>query len=69
MSAVVILAIRGYQLAVSPYLPAVCRYEPSCSQYAADAVRQYGVIKGGWLGLRRLARCRPYGGRGYDPVL
>lgn len=69
MSAVVILAIRCYQQAVSPYLPAVCRYEPSCSQYAADAVQQYGVIKGGWLGLRRLARCRPYGGRGYDPVL
>ena len=68
MSAVVILAIRGYQLAVSPYLPAVCRYEPSCSQYAADAIQHYGVIKGGWLGLRRLARCRPYGGRGYDPV-
>ena len=69
MSAVVIFAIRCYQQAVSPYLPAVCRYEPSCSQYAADAVRQYGVIKGGWLGLRRLARCRPYGGSGYDPVL
>ena len=69
MSAAVILAIRCYQLAVSPYLPAVCRYEPSCSQYAADAVRQYGVLKGCWLGLRRLARCRPYGGRGYDPVL
>lgn len=69
MSAIVILAIRGYQLAVSPYLPAVCRYEPSCSQYAADAIRHYGVIKGGWLALRRLARCRPYGGRGYDPVL
>ena len=69
MSAAVILAIRCYQLAVSPYLPAVCRYEPSCSQYAADAVRHYGVIKGCWLALRRLARCRPYGGRGYDPVL
>lgn len=69
MSAAVILAIRCYQLAVSPYLPAVCRYEPSCSQYAADAIRQYGVIKGCWLALRRLARCRPYGGRGYDPVL
>ena len=69
MSAVVILAIRGYQLAVSPYLPAVCRYEPSCSQYAADAILRYGVIKGCWLAVRRLARCRPYGGRGYDPVL
>ena len=69
MSAVVILAIRGYQLAVSPYLPAVCRYQPSCSQYAADAIQRYGVIKGCWLALRRLARCRPYGGRGYDPVL
>ena len=69
MSAAVILAIRCYQLAVSPYLPAVCRYEPSCSQYAADAIRHYGVIKGCWLALRRLARCRPYGGRGYDPVL
>ena len=69
MSAALILAIRCYQLAVSPYLPAACRYHPTCSQYAADAVRQYGAIKGCWLALRRLARCRPYGGRGYDPVL
>lgn len=62
-------AIRVYQLALSPYWPAVCRYQPSCSQYAADAIRHYGVIRGCWLGFRRILRCRPRGGQGYDPVV
>jgi putative membrane protein insertion efficiency factor len=64
-----IVAIRFYQQAISPYLPAVCRYEPSCSQYAADAVERYGIGKGCWLGLKRIARCRPRAGSGYDPVI
>ena len=64
-----LLLIRLYQQALSPYLPSVCRYQPSCSQYMAEAVEQYGVTRGVWLGLRRILRCRPLGGRGYDPVV
>ncbi|MDO8749857.1 MAG: membrane protein insertion efficiency factor YidD [Dehalococcoidia bacterium] len=60
--------IRLYQRAFSPYWPAACRYSPTCSDYAYEAVLRYGVWKGGWLALRRLARCRPLGGSGYDPV-
>jgi hypothetical protein len=65
------LALRSiwlYQKAISPYLPASCRYNPSCSRYSEEAIQRYGVVRGSWLGLRRLVRCRPYGGRGYDPV-
>lgn len=62
------LAIRLYQRSVSPYLPSACRYSPTCSQYSEEAIHRHGVLKGGWLGLKRLARCRPLGGRGYDPV-
>lgn len=69
MKAVALLLIRLYQQALSPYLPTVCRFQPSCSQYAADAVERYGVTRGCWLGLRRILRCRPHGGRGYDPVV
>ncbi len=61
--------IRLYQLAVSPYLPAMCRFQPTCSQYAAEAVQRYGVLKGGRLGFMRVLRCRPLGGQGYDPVV
>ncbi len=68
MKTVAIFAIRLYQQAVSPYLPAMCRYEPTCSQYAADAVARYGAWQGGWLALRRILRCRPLGGQGYDPA-
>ena len=57
-----------YQKAISPLLPASCRYTPSCSQYARDAVGKYGAIKGSWLAMRRLSRCHPWGGHGYDPV-
>jgi len=69
MKSAALLLIRLYQQALSPYLPSVCRFQPSCSQYAADAVEQYGVARGAWLGLRRILRCRPLGGRGYDPVM
>lgn len=68
MKAVAVRSIRLYQQAVSPYLPAMCRYEPTCSQYAAEAVERYGVIRGSWLGFKRVLRCSPVGGRGYDPV-
>lgn len=60
--------IRLYQRVLSQYWPGSCRYTPSCSNYAYDAVMQFGVMRGGWLALRRLSRCRPLGGSGYDPV-
>ncbi|WP_428277348.1 membrane protein insertion efficiency factor YidD [Candidatus Palauibacter sp.] len=68
MRRVIIGAIRGYQLVVSPWLPASCRYEPSCSEYALTAVRRFGAIRGAWLCVRRLLRCHPLGSCGYDPV-
>lgn len=61
-------AIRLYQTAISPYLPGLCRYSPSCSSYAYEAIAKRGVAKGAALAAKRLARCRPFGGRGYDPV-
>ena len=60
--------IRLYQAAISPLFGVACRYEPSCSRYAYEAIEVHGVGRGTWLGLRRLSRCRPGGGRGYDPV-
>lgn len=57
-----------YRHGISPFTPPSCRYTPTCSQYAAEAVRRYGPFKGGWLALKRLARCHPWGGSGYDPV-
>ena len=68
MKRVVICAIWFYRRAISPYLPSSCRYFPTCSHYSQEAVMRHGVIKGGWLGLRRLARCNPMGGKGFDPV-
>ena len=62
------LLIRLYQLALSPYLPSACRYSPTCSKYSEEAIRLHGVVKGSWLGMKRLLRCRPWGGKGYDPV-
>ena len=68
MKRAMILAISLYQRTVSPYLPSTCRYFPTCSHYSQEAVERYGVLKGGWLGLKRLGRCRPMGGAGYDPL-
>jgi len=61
-------AMRGYQLLVSPLLPPACRFLPTCSEYASEAVERHGACRGGILALRRLARCHPWGGSGYDPV-
>lgn len=61
-------AIRWYQRAVSPFLPVSCRYLPTCSEYSHQAIADRGLLPGLWLTARRLARCTPFGGRGYDPV-
>ena len=60
--------IRIWQYALSPLLPPSCRFEPSCSAYGAEAVRQHGALRGGLLTARRISRCHPWGGSGYDPV-
>lgn len=60
--------IRLYQICISPYLPSTCRFTPSCSQYALDALRKYGLIKGIIKTIWRLLRCNPWGGSGYDPA-
>ncbi|MDE1191813.1 MAG: membrane protein insertion efficiency factor YidD [Arachidicoccus sp.] len=60
--------IKIYQLVVSPYLPASCRFTPTCSQYGIEAFKKYGLLKGFWLTAKRIIRCRPHGGSGYDPV-
>ena len=65
---IVLLPIRGYQRFISPGLPPSCRFSPSCSQYALEAVSKYGALKGMWLGARRLVRCHPFNPGGYDPV-
>ena len=60
--------VKFYQYCISPYTPPACRFTPTCSQYAVEALKKYGSIKGGWLTLKRLSRCHPWGGSGYDPV-
>ncbi len=60
--------VRGYQGLVSPILPPACRFHPSCSAYAIEAIDAHGAVKGGWLMLKRLARCHPWNQGGYDPV-
>ena len=62
------ILIRGYQKLISPLFPAVCRFQPSCSAYALEAIERFGALKGVCLAARRIARCRPGGGHGYDPV-
>ena len=62
------VVIRAYQLLLSPILPPSCRFAPSCSHYAYQAVGRFGALRGGWLAVRRLARCHPWSDGGYDPV-
>lgn len=68
LSRLLIIPIRFYQLCISPMFPASCRFTPTCSQYAIEAIRKHGPLKGLWLAIRRLLRCHPWGGSGYDPV-
>jgi putative membrane protein insertion efficiency factor len=63
-----LLAIRVYQHTFSLIIPPVCRFEPSCSRYAYEAIQRHGALRGTWLAVRRLGRCQPWGGSGYDPV-
>ncbi|MCD8072631.1 MAG: membrane protein insertion efficiency factor YidD [Alistipes sp.] len=63
-----IVVVRLYQYCISPFMPNSCRFTPSCSVYAVEALRRHGPFKGLWLTVRRLARCNPWGGSGYDPV-
>ncbi len=65
----VCLPIKWYQYLISPLIPPCCRYYPSCSQYTICAVKEYGAIKGLWMGLKRILRCHPWSKGGYDPVL
>ena len=65
---ILIALVRFYQLAISPWLPPSCRFTPSCSTFALGALETHGALRGMWLTLRRLGRCHPWGGHGYDPV-
>jgi len=60
--------VRFYQAAISPYTPSACRYSPTCSSYTLEALKVHGIFKGGWLALKRIGSCHPWGGKGYDPV-
>ena len=60
--------IRLYQITLSPYMGRQCRYTPTCSNYALEALRKHGLLRGGWLAFKRILRCAPWGGSGYDPV-
>jgi putative membrane protein insertion efficiency factor len=61
--------LGAYKRAISPLLPTACRYVPTCSEYAMEAVERYGAVRGGWMALTRLLRCHPFAGAGYDPVV
>ncbi len=63
-----ILLIRIYQYTLSPYIGRSCRYTPTCSVYSIEAIKKYGPFKGGWMALKRVLSCNPWGGSGYDPV-
>ena len=65
---IAIFPVLVYQYAISPLFPSSCRYTPTCSEYAKQAIMKHGFFKGGWLGIKRISRCHPWGGKGYDPV-
>ena len=63
-----LLPVYFYRAFISPLTPPACRFTPTCSQYMVEAVLKHGILKGGWLGIKRILRCHPWGGSGYDPV-
>jgi len=68
LAAVFVGIIKLYKMLISPILPPSCRYTPTCSEYGIQAIRKHGPFKGGWLTIKRIASCHPWGGSGYDPV-
>ena len=68
MRKILIGIIRIYQYGISPYLPPHCRYTPTCSAYAVEAINEFGIFRGGWMALKRLGRCHPWHEGGYDPI-
>jgi uncharacterized protein len=68
VSKIFVLLIRFYQLSISPILGQNCRYTPTCSQYSIEAIHKHGPLKGGWLSIKRIFSCHPWGGHGHDPV-
>lgn len=68
VNGLLIALVRFYKGAISPMLPPSCRYTPTCSEYALEALRKHGPLRGSWLAIKRICRCHPWGGSGYDPV-
>jgi putative membrane protein insertion efficiency factor len=68
MQRILIFALKGYKILISPLLPSACRFYPTCSEYMMDAIARHGAIRGIWMGLKRLGRCHPFHEGGYDPV-
>ena len=68
ISAFLIVFVRGYQVLISPWLGSNCRHQPTCSAYMIEAIREWGPLSGGWMGVRRVAKCHPWGSSGNDPV-
>ncbi|HEY0377817.1 MAG TPA: membrane protein insertion efficiency factor YidD [Pyrinomonadaceae bacterium] len=68
MRSILVLLLRFYKAVISPLLPPSCRFVPTCSEYAREAIERYGALRGGWMGVRRLFRCHPFHPGGYDPV-
>jgi len=68
IQAIFIFPVKIYQWVISPILPSSCRYNPTCSHYMIEAIKEWGVIRGSWMGIKRIASCHPWGGQGHDPV-
>ncbi len=68
MKTLLVFFVRAYQVVLSPLLPASCRYHPTCSHYAIEALQKHGALRGGWLAVKRIARCHPFRPGGFDPV-